>query len=165
VITFRRVNPRQWGDNQRRVEKIPAKVRKATRIVLEDVAEMIRDGLRAAILTGTSDIALRLRAIDPTWAQRKLGWTGGPPQGVLVWTGQYAREITVLRGTNSVGVGLPRGKRHDVTGTGLADLARYLERGTRRMKPLPHWRQAAAYGRKLLRERLVKEVRLALRSD
>jgi len=66
----------------------------------------------------------------------------GLDERILIATGEYKDNIKVFKHGKGYVVGLPRGKKHNVSGIPLVTLAKYHEFGTSKMPARPMWRTA-----------------------
>lgn len=124
---------------------IPRVKKRLNELAEETMLEVKRD-LQAAILTkDRSSFIKRLRAISPGWVEEKKAKGQMPQQ--LAATGAYARAIIIKRGNEEIALTLIDGA-YPGRKFKYSDLARFLEYGTKNMKPLPHWRKAAKHFRK-----------------
>ena len=124
-----------------------------------DLVDEVAEDLRQIILNkDRTKFIKRLRAISPAWVDEKKrrGWK----LHQLAATGEYARAIDTFhdfsKHTHRVSVksGQYPGRKFS-----YADLARYLEFGTKWFLPIPHWRKAAEYFRAELQRRVGKELK------
>lgn len=147
MIRVRLIRPEVWARAPLSFSAIPPHLRALTERVIQETVTDIKAQLVAAIKGDSSELQLRFRALSPRYAATK--GAGGP----LRQTEAYVNAITVLEGPSGGVVGLPNAM-HGTSALPLRTLARFLEYGTARMSPLPHWGPAAAWGTKRLRERL-----------
>lgn len=110
-----------------------------------DLIDEVAEDLRNVILKkDRTKFIKRLRAISPEWirAKRKAGWK----LHQLAATGAYGAAVVTAhdfsKHEHKLGVksGQYPGRKFS-----YADLANYLENGTSRFKPIPHWRKAKKY--------------------
>lgn len=121
----------------------------------EEVMIETEHALKSAITDkDRSKFIKRLRSISPAWVseKRRKGWRVHQ----LAATDSYANAIYIEKGKDQIALKLREGS---YPGRELlySDIGRFLEYGTKHMKPLPHWRKAAKYFREELKKRAKEE--------
>ncbi len=136
---------------------VPATFRKLEKIGA-DLIDEVADDLRKIILDkDRSKFVKRLRAISPEWIaiKKREGWK----LHQLAGSGNYGRAIRTEHDFSAhehkLGV---RSGNYPGYKFSYADLAAYLENGTKWFKPIPHWKKAAKYFESELMKRAGKEL-------
>ena len=125
---------------------------------------VLKDGkkeLEGAILGQSTKIRVETRALTADYAARKTA--AGLRSNNLAATGTYGNRVVVLkrRGKARYYFGA-RSTRYPGKKITYAALAKYLEQGTRRMEPIPHWTPARKWIQKEVGTRLKREIARAL---
>lgn len=120
-----------------KLNKALAKLRKGlskdqTETVLRDFTEHVHERMILGIRREGGGYRYRFRALSKDWLQHKESL--GQPSTQLLATEEYIEAIEV-KGTS---IGLKPGN-HTQAKMSYAQLANYLENGTRRMEPIRHW--------------------------
>jgi len=142
----------RWKEAPRLMGEVSRDLDQQAEQLLEALGKAVSKNLRNAILGNASEISLRFRKLRPsTLSKKKTDQT-------LVETQEYAKSISYELRPSSQNIAGGMFVTIDNVPTRLdsyvsnPQLARFFEYGTRNMRPLPHWRQAKAFGRKWLRE-------------
>ena len=113
------------------------------------IAEKIMETAKIAILE--QRWSSKWQPLSPEyleWKKKK-----GLDTRILIATGQYLDSFKVYRSGNSWVAGVDKERLHYFEGktVRMGDLAKWLEFGTRKMPPRPHWRPAFDYVSKNIR--------------
>lgn len=136
---------------------VPATFRKLEKIGADLIDEVAEDLRKIILDKDRSKFVKRLRAISPEWRREKKrrGWK----LHQLAGSGAYGRSIVTEHDFDNhehkIGVKAAMYPGHKFS---YADLAAYLENGTKWFKPIPHWRKAAKYFETELVKRSGKEL-------
>lgn len=155
MISVRMLHAEVWQRAPLKVRALPSKLREKTDRILSDVVDAMRDNLVNALRGEESALKLRLRELTEDYIRRK-----GHGER-LRDSDFYINHIDVVDYHGSKGVGVAA--TDHPTGLALRGLARYLEYGTVRMAPLPHWRPTAEFGKRVLRKRIQELLNDAVR--
>jgi len=156
MIEITYTSQRTFGQVARDLLKLVPRVKERIETIAEEELERTRVDLRNAILNkDRSSFIKRLRSISPAWRDKKKakGWK----LHQLDRLDYYGNAIIIKRLPESIALTVK-----DAVYPGrkfkYVDLARFLEYGTRRMDPLPHWRKAAQFFKKNFTERVEGEL-------
>jgi len=127
-------------------------------VVAKSVDEA-RDALKDAIYGRGGQIQLRLRSLSRQWLDTKAakGWR----METLRRLDQYVEAIGTRHHGRKHYLGLPK-RRYPGTKITYAQLALFLENGTRSMDPIPHWQPTKKWLVQRVRTAAGKEVARAL---
>lgn len=136
---------------------VPKTFKTLERIGADLVDEVAEDLRRAIIDKDRSKFIKRLRAISPAWVQtkRRAGWKLHQLAATNAYGESIATQHDFAKHEHKVGVKSGTYPGHNFT---YADLAHYLEKGTKWFKPIPHWKKAAKYFEAQLLLRAGKEL-------
>lgn len=142
------------------LRRFSSRIQKALNATLFDLTEETAQRLKDAIMQNRPElIETRFRSLSPEWVREKArkGWRTDQ----LIRTGQYANAIFATHQGDTHGVTLPDTGYPDHNFS-YKDLAAWLEVGTRRHDPIPHWGPAKKWMLKKLRTTIRREVQRAL---
>jgi len=124
---------RDWEKTARQLTAITASLRASIPRGVHSFAEIVRDRIKTGILTQS----FRLKPLTKRYLKWKI--RHGYDQRILIRTGHYVQSIIVRDTARGSAVDVDP-KARTFNGQPMWKLAHWLEYGTKRMDPRPHWR-------------------------